>query len=70
MVKRHAANSAEAPKVVFVGVVETVPGDDIEWRLCLLGCVEMTCELGQYGPVAVGVFVKVSNRGLEVTRIG
>lgn len=70
VVEGDAADDAEAAQVVFVGVVQAVPGDDVKGRVVLLGRVQVACEFGGQSPGGVGVFVEGGDRGLEVAGVG
>ena len=71
MIIADAANSIEAPKVIFKGVVGAMPGNDVE------GCVGLSCrekmsvELGEKGELGVSRVVLIERRsgGLEVSSI-
>ena len=72
MVVGDGTDGAEAAKVVFIGVVETVPCDYIEGGVSLSGGEEATCKFRQerVGCGARRVFDEGSCRGLEITGIG
>lgn len=70
MVKRDGSYGVEAPKIVFVRVVESMPCDHVERRVSLLRGVEMSGKLGEDAPFRFGVFIKVGYGRLEVSRVG
>lgn len=72
MVVGDGADSVEAGEVVFVGVVEAVPGDDVEGGVCLCGCEEAAGKFGKEGVCCVprSVFSEGGFRGLEISRVG
>lgn len=50
VVVEDAADDAEAREIIFVGVVGTVPGSDVEGGVVLLAGVESACEFGYHRP--------------------
>lgn len=66
------ADGVEAGEVVFVGVVEAVPGDDVEGGVCLCSCEEAAGEFGKDGVCGVpgSVFSEGGFWGLEIPRVG
>ena len=70
MVEGDGADGVEAPEIVFVGVVETVPGDYVEGGVGLLGGEEVSIEFGEEGVFSGCVFVETGDWGLEVARVG
>lgn len=70
MVEGNTADGGEAAQVVFVGIVEAVPGDDVEGCMVLSGSEEVAVEFGQDLVGGAGVFVEGGNGGLEVPRVG
>lgn len=72
MIVGDGTNGAEAGEVVFIRVVEAMPGDDVEGRVCLGGRKEATSKFRQESVRgrARGVFSKRRRGGLKVTGIG
>ena len=71
MVVRDAADGVEAAKVVFIGIVGSVPGYHVEGRMVLAGGEEMAVEFRQECVVGgLVVFDEGGGRGLEVAGIG
>ena len=66
-----AADSGEAAEVVFVGVVEAMPGDDVEGSVILGGGEEVPVPFtGYFVNIATGmVFFEGADGGLEVARV-
>ena len=61
----------EASEVVFVGVVGTVPGDNIEGRMILCCGKEVPREFGEdgVGGLSAVIFCEGGDWGLEVARV-
>lgn len=72
MVVGDGADGAEAAEVVFVGIVEAVPGDDIEGGVSLRGGEKAACEFREerVGCGARRIFDEGSGGGLEITGVG
>ena len=70
VIERYAANGGVSGQIIFVGVVESMPSDNVEWGMILLGREEMAVEFGQYVPCCIGIFVKGRHGCLEVACIG
>lgn len=70
MVVGDGAEGVEAREVVLVGVVCTVPGDDVEGGVRLFGGEEVACEFAQDGPRGGCILLEVCDRDLEVAGVG
>lgn len=69
VIERDGSHSVEVVQIVLVGVVVSVPGHHIEWRVILFINTLNTTKLGNYMPLLVRVFIP-SDWSLEVTLIG
>lgn len=70
MIEGDATDGVESPQVVFVGIVQTMPGYDVKGRMCL-GCgEEVAVEFREDGVCACGVFFETCYGGLEVPSVG
>lgn len=72
MVVGDGANGAEAREIVFVRVVEAMPGDHVEGRVCLGSSEEAASKFREQSVCgrARGVFDKRRGRSLKVAGIG
>lgn len=70
VVVANGADGVEATEIVLVWVVVSVPCDNVEWSVLLLGSEELAIELGEDGPVIGGVLVESSNWSLEIACVG
>lgn len=57
VVVRDGADRAEAIQVVFVGIIVSVPGDDVVWRMVLLKLEELTQKLVHNDPILFYVLI-------------
>ena len=70
VIMRYRSDGVEPAEIIFVGVVQAMPSDDIERRMWLLGAEEIAPKFGEQGPLRIlMVLLKACDRGLEVSCI-
>ena len=65
------ADGAESPEIVFIGIVETMPGYHVEGSMVLFGGEEMPIELAEYlvYVAACIILLEGADRSLEISSI-
>ena len=71
MVEADASDGVEPAQIILERIVVAMPANYVEWSVRLPSCEELACELADDGVrcAAIIVFVKGSNRRLEVSHV-
>lgn len=59
MIKGDTADSIKSTQIVLVRVVESMPGDNIEWSVILFGFKQIACELAVDRPLCILVVLYI-----------